>query len=636
MSHIKKFNINDIENPEFLKDLSIKELNELCTDIREFLLESISKTGGHLSSNLGAVELTVAMHKVFNSPADKLIWDVGHQAYTHKILTGRAKKFNTLRQFGGLSGFPDPAESEHDAFISGHSSTSISAAVGMAYARDFNDDDYEVVSVIGDGSLTGGLVYEALNHIGNVKKKLIVILNDNEMSISPNVGFMSSLFTTFRRNNAYINTERSLRKALGTERFLGRTISRMKSNIKQMFLSELQPYEAMGFKYFGPINGHNMHDLVRSLAYAKKVDKPIIIHVKTMKGKGYAPAEADRDGSWHGVAPFDLAAVTTEQKSVCETQISWSKHFCHGLVELTNNNNRVAVITPAMIHGSALYDYLAAYPDRLIDVGIAEAHAVTMAAGMAARGMKPFVSIYSSFLQRAYDQIQHDVCLQNLDVVLGIDRAGITGPDGKTHQGIYDIAMLRPFPNITMMMPRDAEEAFNMLYTAYQIKGPVAIRYPRGNTEKISANYANWQEVPIGKWDVLKSGKDLVVISVGPVLDDLLQLAEELEQGDHQLNIGVINARYIKPLDSDMLDRLFEMDVPILVYEEASLICGLGSAVLEYYNERSQDARVARMGVPDQAIGHGDVSSVLVALELSIDDVKEKILKMTGDQGNES
>ena len=631
---MKKIDVKAIENPDFLKNMSIKELNILCADIREFLLESISKTGGHLSSNLGAVELTVAMHKVFNSPTDKLIWDVGHQAYTHKILTGRANKFDTLRQFGGLSGFLDPEESEHDAFISGHSSTSISTAVGMAYARDFVSDDYEVVSVIGDGSLTGGLAYEALNHIGNVKKKLIVILNDNEMSISPNVGFISSLFTTFRRNDAYINTERGLRKALGTERFVGRAVARVKGNIKQMFLSELQPYEAMGFKYFGPINGHNMTDLINSLEYAKKVDKPIIIHIKTVKGKGYAPAEEDTDGSWHGVAPFDLDANEDDKDLICKKQISWSEHISRGLVELTNNNNRVAVITPAMIHGSALYDYLAAYPERLIDVGIAEAHAVTMAAGMASRGMKPFVSIYSSFLQRAYDQIQHDVCLPNLNVVLGIDRAGITGPDGKTHQGIYDIAMLRPFPNMTIMMPRNETEAFDLLYTAYQINGPVAIRYPRGKVVKIEANYVNWQEIPIGKWEVLISGKDLVVISIGPVLDELICLSEVLNQ-EHGLSIGVINARYIKPLDSDVLDMLFEMNLPILVYEEASLMCGLGSAVLEYYSETKQDAHVFRMGVLDAPITHGDVPNVLKSLGLSIDDVKENILKLVGGGCNE-
>ena len=629
MSKIRKFKIEEIENPEFLKDLSTKELEQLCADIREFLINSIAQTGGHFSSNLGAVELSVALHKVFDSPNDKILWDVGHQAYIHKILTGRAKDFPSLRQYQGLSGFPDPDESEHDAFISGHASTSISAAVGMAYARDFADKDYEVVSIIGDGSLTGGLAYEALNHIGNVKKKLIVLLNDNEMSISPNVGMISSLFTTFRRNNAYMNTERQLRKALGSQTFLGRGISRMKSNIKQIFLSELQPYEAMGFKYFGPINGHNMHDLVQSLEYAKKVDKPIIIHVKTLKGKGYAPAEADNDGSWHGVGPFDVESGTSKI-STDDTTISWSRHMCLGLVEMTNHDNRVVVITPAMIHGSALYDYLSSYPERLIDVGIAESHAVTMAAGMARQGMKPFVSIYSSFLQRAYDQIEHDVCLSNLNVVFGIDRAGITGPDGKTHQGIYDIAMLRPFPNITIMMPRNESEALNLLRTAYQIDGPVAIRYPRGNVVQIPMMYENFERIPVGNWDVLRDGTDVIVISIGPVLDELLNLANELmTQG---INIGVVNARYIKPVDKRVLNEIAAMDIPVLVYEEASQICGLGSAVLEYYSESQQNVAVSLMGIPDVTVPHGDVPSILAELELSMADVKTKLIDLTNQK----
>lgn len=630
---MKTIDLKQIENPDFLKNLTTKELTALCEDIRQFLLVSVSKTGGHFSSNLGTVELTVALHKVFNTPTDKLIWDVGHQVYTHKILTGRADQFDTLRKFGGLSGFPDPEESPHDAFIAGHASTSISAGVGMAYARDFKGDDYEVVSIIGDGSLTGGLAYEALNHIGNVKKKLIVVLNDNEMSISPNVGFMSSLFTTFRRQDAYVNVERQLRKAIGTEKFLGRMVSRMKSNLKQIFLSELQPYEAMGFKYFGPIDGHNINDLVRSFEYAKKVDKPIIIHVKTIKGKGYKPAEEDNDGSWHGVATFDLEAkncVQEKQKNL----ISWSEHICRGLVELTHHNNRVAVVTPAMIHGSALYDYLAAYPERLVDVGIAESHAITMAAGMATEGMKPFVSIYSTFLQRAYDQIQHDICLSNLNVVLGIDRAGITGADGKTHQGIYDIAMLRPFPNMTIMMPRNAVEAHHMLYTAYQINGPVAIRYPRGNVEKMEPNYTTWQEIPVGKWEILKNGQDLVVISIGPILDDLLVLAQKLstEQG---IDVGVVNARYIKPLDLEILDLIASQKVPILVYEEASLMCGVGSAILEYYEQTEQTVSLYRMGVADVPVEHGDVPQVLNQLGLSIADIKALILAKTKEGTDE-
>lgn len=625
---MNEMNVKEIENPEFLKNMSIKELEQLCADVRAFLIESIAETGGHFSSNLGAVELTVAMHHVFETPKDKLIWDVGHQAYVHKILTGRAKQFGSLRMFDGLSGFPDPAESPHDAFISGHSSTSISAAVGMAYARDFNDDDYEVVSVIGDGSLTGGLAYEALNHIGNVKKKLIVILNDNEMSISPNVGFMSTLFTNFRRNNVYMNVERKLRGRLGTEKFLGRNIGRLKSKVKQMFLSELQPFEAMGFKYFGPIDGHNVNDLVRSLEYAKKVDKPIIVHVKTLKGKGFAPAEADTDGSWHGVSPFDPLKDYSVPTPPPQTEmISWSHHMCRGLVELTHNNNRVAVITPAMIHGSALYDYLAAYPERLIDVGIAESHAVTMAAGLAASGMKPYVSIYSTFLQRAYDQVEHDVCLSNLNVVLGIDRAGVTGADGKTHQGIFDIAMLRPFPNMVIMMPRNAQEAFDLLYTAYLIEGPVAIRYPRGNVPMIPAKYTEFKAIPVGVWEVVRTGKDLIVLSIGPVIDELVTLANTLEETEG-VSVGVVNARFIKPIDTQMLDEIALKNVPMLVYEEASLIAGLGSGILEYYNSTNTHVHLVRMGIEDVPVVHGDVPSVLASLGLSMADVKKQILGM--------
>ena len=623
------FNIAEIENPAFLKDLSTKELNHLCADIRQFLLESVSKTGGHLSSNLGVVELTVAMHRVFNSPTDKIIWDVGHQAYIHKILTGRASRFNTLRQYDGLSGFPDPLESEHDAFIAGHSSTSISVGVGMAYARDFAGDDYEVVSVIGDGSLTGGLAYEALNHIGNVKKKLIVILNDNEMSISPNVGMVSSLFTTLRRQDAYIKTKTGVRKLLGTDRFLGRAISRSKKRIKHLLFSELQPFEALGFKYYGPVNGHNMGELIQSLEYAKKLDRPVIIHVKTQKGKGYAPAEADTDGSWHGVAPFEIEPTDVANELALETHISWSKHICRSLVEIAHNDVRVAAITPAMIHGSALYDFLAAYPDRLIDVGIAEGHALTMAAGMAARGMKPFVSIYSSFVQRAYDNILHDICLPNLNVVIGIDRAGITGADGKTHQGIYDIAMLRPFPNMTIMTPRNEKEAFDMLYTAYQINGPVAIRYPRGEVAKKDFKYHDAQMIPVGSWDVLRDGKSAVVISLGPILDDIMTMANTLQK-ESSIDLTIINARYVKPLDTKRLDQIAALKVPILVYEEASLAAGLGSAVLEYYSTTDESVNLTLMGVPDRPVAHGDVASVLEELALSVDDIKIKITRLVG------
>ncbi|HAX72485.1 MAG TPA: 1-deoxy-D-xylulose-5-phosphate synthase, partial [Firmicutes bacterium] len=457
-------NIKDIKDPSFIKKLSNRQLNILCSEIREFLVESISKTGGHLSSNLGVVELTVAMHKVFDTPLDKFIWDVGHQSYVHKILTGRANEFETLRQHQGLSGFPKRKESAHDCWETGHASTSISAGVGMAYARDLKDEKYHIVTVIGDGSMTGGMAYEALNHIGHTDKRLIVILNDNEMAIGPNVGALHHILSSIRTNRTYNKTKRHIKGLLKNTDFLKEVLHRTKDGIKNFFFDEVT-FNAMGFKYLGPIDGHNISELVKTLTYAKNFqDGPILIHVKTTKGKGYSFAEADKKGKWHGVGKFDLETgeVFVEKKP---DTTSWSQLMCDGLLELTKYDERVSVITPAMINGSALNDYAKAYPERLIDVGIAEEHAVTMAGGMGAVGMKPFVSIYSTFFKRAYDQVHHDVARQDLNVVFGVDRAGIVGADGETHQGIYDIAMLRHIPNMRIMMPRDGKEAYDLLHT---------------------------------------------------------------------------------------------------------------------------------------------------------------------------
>ena len=435
------FDIEKIKDPSFIKKLSTPEMQVLCQDIRTFLINSLSKTGGHVSSNLGVVELTVAMHKVFDSPKDKFIWDVGHQVYIHKILTGRADQFSTLRQFKGLSGFPKRKESAHDCWETGHASTSISAAVGMAYARDLSQEDYHVVAVIGDGSLTGGMAYEALNHIGHTNKRLIVIINDNEMAISPNVGAMHNILGSIRTNESYLTTKRCLKKILKNKSFLNRMMYRAKGSLKRFVIGDI-PFDAMGFKYFGPVDGHNLDDLIKNLNFAKKADKPVIVHVKTTKGKGFSYAEQDKLGTWHGVGKFnkETGEVFTSQK---ENKVSWSKLICNGLIELTKHDSKVAVITPAMINGSALNEYQRLYPNRLIDVGIAEEHAVTMAGGMATQGMKPFVSIYSTFFKRAFDQVHHDVARQELNVVFGVDRAGVVGADGETHQGIYDIPMLR-------------------------------------------------------------------------------------------------------------------------------------------------------------------------------------------------
>lgn len=616
------FDIEKIKDPSFIKKLSTPEMQVLCQDIRTFLINSLSKTGGHVSSNLGVVELTVAMHKVFDSPKDKFIWDVGHQVYIHKILTGRANQFSTLRQFKGLSGFPKRKESAHDCWETGHASTSISAAVGMAYARDLSQEDYHVVAVIGDGSLTGGMAYEALNHIGHTNKRLIVIINDNEMAISPNVGALHNILGSIRTNESYLTTKRCLKKILKNKSFLNRMMYRAKGSLKRFVIGDI-PFDAMGFKYFGPVDGHNLDDLIKNLNFAKKADKPVIVHVKTTKGKGFSYAEQDKLGTWHGVGKFnkETGEVFTSQK---ENKVSWSNLICNGLIELTKHDSKVAVITPAMINGSALNEYQRLYPNRLIDVGIAEEHAVTMAGGMATQGMKPFVSIYSTFFKRAFDQVHHDVARQELNVVFGVDRAGVVGADGETHQGIYDIPMLRPIPNMTLMMPKDAKEAYDLLYTAYQIDGPVAIRYPRGEVTDVGASYDSFELIPVGSWETLKTGTMAYIISMGPILEDLVNLAQQLSQDEH-LDVGVINARFIKPLDDKLLDELATYNVPLIVYEESAVIGGLGTAILEYYNETKQVVEVKRMGIPDLYVQHGSVPEVLEELHLSLQDIKAEI-----------
>ena len=466
------------------------------------------------------------------------------------------------------------------------------------------------------------MAYEALNHIGHTNKRLIVIINDNEMAISPNVGALHNIFGSIRTNESYLNTKRRLKKLLKNTQLLNRVMYRAKGSLKRFVIGET-PFDAMGFKYFGPVDGHNLDDLIKNLNFAKKADKPVIVHVKTKKGKGYSFAEADKLGTWHGVGKFnkETGEVSVHKKENC---VSWSKLMCNGLIELTKHDSRVSVITPAMINGSALNDYQMLYPDRLIDVGIAEEHAVTMAGGMATQGMKPFVSIYSTFFKRAFDQVHHDVARQNLNVVFGVDRAGIVGADGETHQGLYDIPMLRPIPNMTIMMPKDAKEAYDLLYTAYEINGPVAIRYPRGDVFNVVPNYESWQSVPVGSWTTLKSGADAYLLSMGPILDDLVQLAEDLSEAEG-INVGVINTRFIKPLDTRLLDELAKLEVPLIVYEESAMIGGLGTAILEYYNETNQTVKVKRLGVPDVYVQHGSVPEVLAELHLSLDDIKAEI-----------
>ena len=613
------YDIEKITNPSFIKNLSTKEMQVLCQDIRTFLIDSLSKTGGHVSSNLGVVELTVAMHKVFNSPEDKFIWDVGHQVYIHKMLTGRANQFSTLRQYKGLSGFPKRKESEHDCWETGHASTSISAAVGMAYARDLNDENYHVVAVIGDGSLTGGMAYEALNHIGHTNKRLIVIINDNEMAISPNVGALHNIFGSIRTNESYLNTKRRLKKLLKNTQLLNRVMYRAKGSLKRFVIGET-PFDAMGFKYFGPVDGHNLDDLIKNLNFAKKADKPVIVHVKTKKGKGYSFAEADKLGTWHGVGKFnkETGEVSVHKKENC---VSWSKLMCNGLIELTKHDSRVSVITPAMINGSALNDYQMLYPDRLIDVGIAEEHAVTFAAGLAAEGMIPVVAVYSSFLQRAYDQILHDVCMQNLHVIFAIDRSGLVGADGETHQGIFDTAFLSHIPNLVIMAPKNRYELTRAMEWAVAYDGPIAIKYARGQAYYGLKDYN--EPVEYGKSEILREGSEIALVAVGNMVEETEKLYNRFLQEGRQVTF--VNARFIKPLDKEMIDHLAETHKLIVTIEEGILHGGYGALVEEYLESKASDVKVLPIAIEDTFVRHGSVEELRKMLKIDAESIYRRI-----------
>ncbi|MGA9227876.1 MAG: 1-deoxy-D-xylulose-5-phosphate synthase, partial [Mesobacillus sp.] len=505
-----------IKDPSFLKSLSNKELEELSGEIRQFLIEKLSVTGGHIGPNLGVVELTIALHKCFDSPKDKFIWDVGHQSYVHKILTGRACQFDTLRQYKGLCGFPKMIESEHDVWETGHSSTSLSAAMGMAIARDLKGENSHIVPIIGDGALTGGMALEALNHIGHEKKKLIVILNDNEMSIAPNVGALHSVLGRLRTAGKYHwvkdELELLLKKVPAIGGQLAATAERIKDSLKYLFVSGIF-FEELGFTYLGPVDGHNYEDLFENLAYAKKQDGPVLLHVITKKGKGYNPAENDKIGTWHGTGPYKMETGDFVKPDYAPP--AWSKLVSETVRKIARTDDRVVAVTPAMPVGSKLEGFASEFPDRMIDVGIAEQHATTFAAGLATQNMKPFLAIYSTFLQRAYDQVVHDICRQNLNVFIGIDRAGLVGADGETHQGVFDIAFLRHLPNMVLMMPKDENEGQHMVYTAMKYDdGPIAMRYPRGNGLGVPMD-DELKVIPIGTWEVLREGEDAAILTFG-------------------------------------------------------------------------------------------------------------------------
>jgi len=612
-----------IKNPKFLKEASVKECQVLGEQIREFLINSISKTGGHLASNLGVVELTIALHKAFNSPVDKIFFDVGHQCYTHKILTGRANEFNKLRQYNGLSGYQKFEESEHDVWEAGHSSTSLSAALGMAIARDLNNEKYHVVPIIGDGALGSGMALEALNNIGSEKRNMIIVFNDNNMSISNNVGAMTKGFARLRTEKRYNSLKQEMKTALN-KTDVGKNVLNGLRGIRNIVKEQVVDAGIFGefdIDYLGPVDGHNIRDLINAFEVAKNHEGPIVIHVLTKKGKGYKFCEEDSVGKWHGVGPFNIATgkplVGNEGKL-----ISWSQVISDALYELAKEDEDILVLTPAMIAGSKLEKFFAKYPERSFDCGIAEEHAVTLSAALALSNKKPFLSIYSSFLQRGYDQLNHDVCRMNLPVVFGIDRAGIVGEDGDTHHGVFDISFMRSLPNIIMSQPKDAKEANNLLYTAFNQKQPFSIRIPRGSTEY---NNDKFEVIEIGSWTIFNDKEDnkVVVLTYGPDVDKILNKILV-----NNLPITVINCRFFKPLDNNMLEYISNKKLKTIIYETDILIGGLGSSILEWANDNKKDMDIIRFGIDDQFVTFGSVNQLRKDLGIDINSLFDVLLNL--------
>lgn len=609
--------LTTITNPSFIKKMNKDELTELASSIRKFLIEKLSVTGGHIGPNLGVVELTIALHRLFDSPTDKILWDVGHQAYVHKIITGRAKEFDSLRQYKGLCGFPKMIESEHDVWETGHSSTSLSAAMGMAAARDIKGQHHYVIPVIGDGALTGGMALEALNHIGHQKTNMIVVLNDNEMSIAPNVGalhaVLGKLRTAGKYNTAKDELEYLLKKIPAVGGKVALAAEKVKDSLKYLVVNGVF-FEELGFTYLGPIDGHDLQDLERNIQYAKKMDGPVLLHVITKKGKGYRPAENDKVGTWHGTGPYKIE--TGDFIKSVSTAPSWSALVAETVRKIAREDERVVAITPAMPVGSKLESFAKEFPHRFFDVGIAEQHATTMAAGLATQGMKPFLAIYSTFLQRAYDQVLHDIARQNLNVFIGIDRAGLVGADGETHQGVFDIAFLRHIPNLVIMMPKDENEGQHMVKTAIEYNdGPIAMRYPRGNGLGVPMD-SQLQTIPIGTWETLRPGTAGAILTFGTSIPMALEAAESLAAKG--VDIQVINARFLKPMDTAMLDTLLDACIPIITVEEAVVAGGFGSAVLEYACSKDHhNAPIECMGIPDVFIEHGNVDQLLEEIDFT-------------------
>ena len=612
--------LDKIKKPNDIHKIPLAEFPQLAEEIRSFLIESVSRTGGHLASNLGVVELTLALHNVLDFPDDKLIWDVGHQAYTHKILTGRKGEFETLRKEGGLSGFPKRGESNCDSFDAGHSSDSISAGLGYVHARDLLGENYHVVSVIGDGALTGGMAYEALNNAAELDTNFIIVLNDNNMSISPNVGGMSNYLSAIRTAEAYTGMKMSLNKAVKKIPRVGTAmvdaVRRTKSSIKQLFIPGML-FENMGLTYLGPVDGHNMRQMMKLFNEAKRVEGPVVVHVLTKKGRGYEPASAHPD-RFHGTGPFDIKTGRVLQK---KTVPGYTDVFSKALVSLGEKNKKLTAITAAMPDGTGLVEFSRRFPDRFFDVGIAEEHAVSFAAGLALGGLVPVVAIYSSFLQRAVDQILHDVCMQKLHVIFAVDRAGLVGADGETHQGCFDLSYLSMMPNMTVLAPKNDRELEEMLAFAVSFDGPIAIRYPRGSAHQGLREYQ--APVEYGRSEIIRKGKKIAVLGVGSMIPSCMEICKGLK--DDGYDPTFVNARFVKPLDVDLLDELAKDHSLFVTVEENVKSGGYGEHVSAYMEACHPEIRVLSAAVWDRFVPQGNVESLRSRIGLGVEDIRQAI-----------
>lgn len=613
--------LEKIQKPNDIKKLSDNEIKILQKEIREFLIQSISVTGGHLASNLGVIELTMALHLSFDLPKDKIIWDVGHQSYTHKILTGRKEGFESLRQYGGMSGFPKAVESDCDCFNTGHSSTSISAGLGLAKAREITGEDYNVVSVIGDGALTGGMAYEALNNASILKSNFIIVLNDNNMSISENVGGMSHYLAGFRTADAYRDLKNNVMNSLNQIPVYGekmvKKIRNTKSSIKQLFIPGMF-FEEMGIIYLGPVDGNNINEMKKIFAEAKRVDGPVLVHVITHKGSGYPPAERN-PSRFHGAEPFDIETGLPVKK---KTVANYTDVFATVMKKMGERDEKLVAITAAMADGTGLKRFSNLYPERFFDVGIAEEHAVTFAAGLAKAGLTPVFAVYSSFLQRAYDQILHDVCIQNLHVIFAIDRAGLVGSDGETHQGIFDLSFLATIPNMTVMAPKNKWELSDMLKFAISYDGPIAIRYPRGTAYDGLKEYR--QPIELGKSELIHEGSRVAVFAIGSMVKTAKRVCDILKEND--IDATLVNARFAMPIDYDMVDKLARENELLVTMEENVRSGGFGEHIISYIQQEDIPMKVLPIAIPNAYVEHGNVEQLKKDLQLDADSIVEKIL----------